>query len=297
VSKIFNMIALNKCRKLLFLTLLFIIIFSCSEDVVNINTKELIKTELLDVSYGSDLDQVYDIYLPAERSNSMTKTFVLVHGGSWVSGDKSDMNELVDIIKLNFPEYAIVNINYRLAKIGKPPFPMQTEDIQSVLNHLKDNSEDYQINQKYAFIGTSAGAHLSMLYSYKYDENSLVEMVCSIVGPTNFTDTNYINNPEYSDTLVAIQFLTGQSIVLNPSYYENVSPLFALTSAAPPTILFYGGMDALVPTSQGVDLNNRLTALNIEHEFTIYENEGHGWSGENAIDTAQKLVIFINKHF
>jgi len=291
------MIALNKCSKFLFLSFLFICFYSCSDDEIVISSENQIETELFDISYGSDLDQVYDIYLPAERSKSRTKTFVLVHGGSWISGDKDDMNEISDIIKLNFPEYAIVNINYRLAKIGKSPFPMQTDDIQSVLNHLKNNSEDYQIDQKYAFIGTSAGAHLSMLYSYKHDENSLVDMVCSIVGPTNFTDTNYINNPEYSDALLAIQFLTGQSVSTNPSYYENVSPFHVVTTSVPPTILFYGGMDELVPTSQGVDLNNKLTELNIEHEFTLYEDEGHGWSGENSIDTAQKLVSFIKKHF
>ena len=128
------MIALSKCNKLLFLSFLFISFYSCSEDEIIISSEELIETELLDVSYGSDLEQVYDIYLPAERAKSVTKTFVLVHGGSWISGDKNDMNELAEIIKLNFPKYAIVNMNYRLATIGKPPFPMQTEDIQSVLN-------------------------------------------------------------------------------------------------------------------------------------------------------------------
>lgn len=270
------MIALNKCNKILFLSFLFISFYSCSDDEISIDTNTQVQSELKNVSYGSDVDHVYDIYLPARRTKTTTKTFVLLHGGGWISGDKNDINELYSMIKSNFPEHAIVNMNYRLAGIGKPPFPMQTDDIQKVLDHLKEKSEVYQINQKYAFIGTSAGGHLSMLYAYKHDQNSLVEMVCSIVGPTNFTDANYIENPEYSDFLTAIQFLTGQSVTLNPSYYEDLSPLHVVIASAPPTILFYGGLDELVPTSQGIDLNNKLNELNIIHEFTLYEHEGHG---------------------
>lgn len=291
------MIALSKCNKILFLSILFINFYSCSDDELNIAKNSQVESEIRNVSYGSDSDQIYDVFLPSGRSKSITKTFILLHGGGWVSGDKRDLSELYSMLKLNFSDYAIVNMNYRLATIGKPPFPMQTNDISSVLNHLKEKSEDYQIKQKYAFIGTSAGAHLSMLHSYKYDPNSLVELVCSIVGPTNFTDTNYINNPEYSEAITAIQFLTGQSLTLNPSYYEELSPLHVLSESAPPTILFYGALDELVPTSQGVDLNNKLNELNIDHEFTLYNNEGHGWVGENSIDTAQKLIAFINKHF
>lgn len=286
----------DKINKILILIFLILGFYSCSdnnEDPIQV----LPVSEIKNIAYGVDSDQIFNVYLPAGRSKLSTKTFVLVHGGSWISGDKNDISDFVTILKFNFPEYAIVNMNYRLASFGNPPFPMQTDDIQSVLDHLENNSEEYQIRQKYAFLGVSAGAHLSMLYAYKYDTNTTVDMVCSIVGPTNFTDTNYVDNPNYANFITAIQLMTGESITENPAYYEGFSPLHVVTESAPPTILFYGGKDDLVPTSQGIEMNDKLSELNVEHEFTLYENEGHGWTGTNSIDTSTKLVNFINLHF
>ena len=77
------------------------------------------------------------------------------------------------------------------------------------------------------------------------------------------------------------------------TFLEEISPYHRVTSSAPPTILFYGGQDPLIPTSQGVDLRDKLQSLNIINEFTLYENEGHGWVGINLLDTGLKLKNFI----
>ena len=115
-------------------------------------------------------------------------------------------------------------------------------------------------------------------------------MVCSIVGPTNLADPAYTENPIY-DPIFEIfgDELTNQ-------YLENSSPLHRVTASAPPTILFYGGQDPLVPTSQGIDMDARLETLGITHEFTFYENEGHGWVGLNLFDTWTKLKLFTETH-
>lgn len=284
----------NKFSEILILSILIVGFYSCdnNSDIITISTLE--KTKILDVSYGQDQDQIYDIYLPEGRAQ-VTKTFILIHGGAWVSGDKNDLNSIVSVLQLNFPEYAIVNMNYRLASLIKNPFPMQTDDIAAVIAHLK--TQNYQIGSELGFIGTSAGGHLSMLYSFKYGNSEDIKMVCSIVGPTNFTDTNYTNNPDYSNFRLALQLLTGFDLIENPEYYENLSPYHVATESAPATILFYGGKDELIPSSQGVEMNEKLNQLNVEHEFTLYENEGHGWTGINLLDTNNKLTLFIQKHF
>lgn len=283
----------NKFSEFLIFSFLLIGFYSCSDSNNDLIVTQS-KIEIFNVSYGSHSDQKYDIYLPEGRTNS-TKIFILVHGGSWVSGDKKDMGVMVASLQEHFPNYAIVNINYRLGGANMNPFPMQIDDIQAVISHVQ--SESYQIGNEYAFIGTSAGAHLSMLYSYTTDNSDLIKMVCSIVGPTNFTDPSYVDNPDYTNFILAIQAVTGISIVTNPSYYENLSPYHVVNSDAPPTILFYGGQDELVPTSQGVDINEKLNQLDVTHEFILYENEGHAWTGENLIDTNNKLIAFIQNQF
>lgn len=294
---------LNKFSE--FLLFLFIIFFinSCSDNETIDNTKvsepiENIKAiELTDVSYGSSFEQKYDIYLPKDRNNNDTKVFILIHGGAWASGDKNDMSTMADILKLRFPDYAIVNINYRLANVATPAFPMQINDIELLISELKSKALEYQITDNYGFIGSSAGAHLAMLYTYSYDEMNNVKMICSIVGPTNFTDENYTNNLDYTEAISTIQLIFGVEYVTNIQFYKNISPYHVVTSTAPPTILFYGGQDELIPTSQGIDMNNKLNDLGVPNEFTIYLDEGHGWNGEAAIDTANKLTNFILTYF
>ncbi len=243
------------------------------------------------MSYGTDPDQVFDIYLPANRTLD-TKIMILVHGGGWTSGDKSSMNILKDFILQEIPDVAIVNINYRLADQNNPPFPMQIDDISAIVSYLKDQQSAYVISDEIGFIGTSAGAHLSMLWSYAHDDNAATNMVASIVGPTNFTDPAYLNNtnPELQE------IIDIYGIDASIEFLELVSPYHQVTVDAPPTILFYGGQDPLIPTSQGVDMQARLETLGVTHQFILYPNAGHGWIGSEFIDTWTNLKAFIGSH-
>lgn len=287
----------NIGNKLIIFLLIISFTFSCTknDDADIVDTS--IAKQFMDVSYGSAPQQIYDIYLPKDRTISQTKVLVLVHGGSWISGDKNDLNDIVETLKQEFPEYAIANINYQLATIGKSPFPMQINDLEAAVSHLKSKSVEYAISTNYGFIGVSAGAHLSMVYTYQNTNSNNIKMVCSIVGPTNFTDVNYISNPDYAQVSQGIQLLTGVNYEANPDYYKNLSPYHIVTNNAPPTILFYGGKDELIPTSQGIDLQIKLEDLGVTHEFTLYENEGHGWEGNALNDTYSKLKQFILNYF
>ncbi len=289
----------NKFSKFLFASLIILFISSCvtNNNDDGDNTLPLEDIALLNVAYGTNPQQKYDIYLPANRSNISTKVVVLVHGGSWIGGDKRDMNYLVNALKVRHPNHAVVNINYRLASVGNSPFPMQIDDIKSVLSNLEANEENYQINDDYGFVGVSAGAQLSMLYTYKFDLDAKVAFVGSIVGPTNFTDPSYLNDPNYADLILGIQLLTGVNYEDDPQYYIDLSPYHVATVTSPPTILFYGDEDELIPTSQGVEMQAKLDELGVTNEFTLYAGEGHGWDGENAVDTLNKLSDFIDTYF
>ena len=276
---------------------LFAFVFSnlgCSNDSYDNNdvvVPDMVEAyQALNVFYGSDLNQSFDLYLPENRTTS-TKVIILVHGGSWVGGDKSDMSSIKDYILETHPNVGVVNMNYTLADAVNPPLPMQTVDISAVVDYLSANKSTLILSDDIGFIGISAGAHLSLLWSYAYDINNQVDMVCSIVGPTNFTDPAYSEstNPFFQSLL----FLFG-----NPSvtFLESASPYHRATTSSPPTLLFYGGMDPLVPNSQGTEMDAQLTDLGVPHEFHFYPEEGHGWVGANYTDTAVKISSYINQY-
>jgi len=275
--------------------ILFITVLSCSDDD-SITDKNKIPInpsksyEKLNISYGDDVNQKFDLYLPANRTLA-TKIIVLVHGGGWSSGDKSDMNDIKNLLIEDLPDLAIVNMNYKLADVNHPPYPMQIDDITSVINHLKSNQIRYTISNDLGFIGLSAGAHLSLLWSYAFDADRKVNMVCSIVGPTNFTDQEYLNPNPLIKPLINL-------FGINPeiSFLEDVSPFHQVKSYSPPTILFYGGKDPLIPTTQGTEMRDKLKSLGVINEFTLYTDAGHGWIGLELLDTWTKLKVFIQTH-
>lgn len=265
------------------------LLVSCSDTNESPAPQNLEYRELLDVSYGANSEQVFDIYLPENRSTN-TKVMILVHGGGWNAGDKSQMNDFKDYIRQVLPDVAVVNMNYRLADASNPPHPMQMNDITLVVDALEVNRDEYVIGSDIGFMGTSAGGHLSLLWSYAYDTSKKVTMVCSLVGPTNLADEAYINSENQALRDLIFQF--GNDI----EFLREVSPLFKANTTSPPTILFYGAQDPLIPNSQGIDLHARLNELNVINEFTLYPDGGHGWVGEDLFDTSVKLKAFIEEH-
>lgn len=249
---------------------------------------------LQNISYGNNSAQKMDIYLPANRSATGTKVFVLVHGGAWAAGDKADFTFMFNNIKTYYPNHAIINLNYRLATATSPAFPKQIDDIQLALNEIQQSK--YGVSKNYFFIGGSAGGHLALLYSYGYDPNHYVKGVCNTVGPTDFTDTSYTNNPSY---LSVVNVLVGAAAYLqNPNSVQQVSPSYRATATSPPTISFFGDADTLVPATQKALLHDKLTQLGVTNEATVYPGEGHGgWNAAHTQDYTLKLVNFVNTYF
>jgi len=277
-------------KKLFLLPVLFLLLLTgCSseDDSKTITDDVSVKKELLNVSYGSDAEQKIDIYLPAGRSEN-TKVIVLLHGGSWIAGNKSDMTYLVPSIQQQFPNHAIVNINYRLATDSSPAFPKQINDIQEVIKHLEKTG--YKISDDYAFIGFSAGGHLALLYSYAYDPDHHVKAICDVVGPADFSDPNYLSHPLFSS---ASQNLIGTNTPTQEQILA-VSPVAHITADAPPTLSFYGGQDPLVPATQGQRLKDALDNVNVYNEFNFYPNGGHAdWDDATFAEVYGKITAFL----
>ena len=123
---------------------------------------------LLNVKYGTDVKQSMDVYLPSGRSAS-TPVLILIHGGAWVEGNRTDLNAFVDTLKRRAPQYAIFNISYRLAANGQNLFPSQEEDVKAAVEFIYSKRDEYKISDRFGLLGASAGAHLALLHAYKYN--------------------------------------------------------------------------------------------------------------------------------
>jgi acetyl esterase/lipase len=117
----------------------------------------------VDVPYGLDDAQKYDVYLPAERDNA--PIIVMIHGGEWTGGDKQDAD--VAAAKAGYwvaRGYVFVSVNYRLLP-KKDPL-VQAADVALAIASIQKNASNWGADKaKLVLMGSGAGGHLAALLS------------------------------------------------------------------------------------------------------------------------------------
>jgi len=249
---------------------------------------------LTDVAYATaDAKQKMDVYLPANRSAANTYIVVMVHGGSWSGGDKTDFNVDIPSIRTLLGNYAIFNINYRLANGSSVLLQQQTDDINTAFDFITSKAAEYNINpSKIALMGASAGGHLALLKAFKGNADGRIKAMVDLFGPTDMA-WMYNNHPVAIYTQPIIANVMGGTPTTNATGYTNGSPINFVAATAPPTIIFHGTADPVVPISESDRLNIKLQTAGVVHQYITYTGEGHGWVGANLTDTYNKAVDFI----
>lgn len=246
------------------------------------------------VSYGSDAAHKMDIYLPAGRTTSTTKVMVLVHGGGWTAGDKSEFDPYIATLQQRLPDYAIFNINYRLANNNVNRFPVQENDVKAAVEFISNKLGDYSVSNKVVFLGFSAGAHLALLQGYKHTSAVKPKAIISFFGPTDLVDM--YNNPVSMYAPLLLEALIGAKPTQDLNAYQQSSPTFFVNGSVAPTMLLHGGQDNLVAASQSVMLRDKLQAAGVVNQYIFYPNEGHGWFGPTLNDSFDKVEAFLDEN-
>ena len=220
-----------------------------------------------------------DIY-KLKNLKTAAPVLIFIHGGGWSKGDKSDyLPYLVDYAEKG---YVTVTVSYRLSGIA--PFPAAVQDVECAVQWIRDHSGEYMINpDKIALIGGSAGGHLAMMHAYSDTSNSRVQAVVNIYGPTDLT-TEYAR---YRGE--CLKFL-GKSYHEAPDLYRAASPRTYISPDDPPTLIFHGTIDSLVPVSQSDSLQKWLDHARIPNEYHRLK----GWP--HTMDLSQKVNDYCQYH-
>ncbi|GHT16419.1 hypothetical protein AGMMS4956_18870 [Bacteroidia bacterium] len=257
------------------------------------NTSTQVKNPLkganiTNLSYGTDAQQTLDISIPS--GIGAATAIVYIHGGSYISGDKAEMVSFLNDYK---PKVIVASINYRLvvpSAQNNVHIDEMLADVGSALGKIKQTARENGVGvSKVILMGHSAGAHLSLLYGYKYfpqDNNSAIPIAAcvSLAGPTDFTDdigwtSGEFSLPELSGLASA---LTGQMVIITQNDYtqqsnyetfraaaETISPAYYVSQSkgVPPTIMVHAEGDNTVPYSNSARLNTALNSTNIVHQL------------------------------
>jgi len=284
-----------KLKTSLLVSLSFLIFaVSCTKDdsgsgggVITVAAKTI-----LNEPYGTDPLQKMDIYLPANRSVTSTKVLILIHGGGWTQGDKIDFNVSIDTLKKRLPDYAIFNLNYRLASFGVNLFPTQELDVKAAIEFIYGNRNTYLVSDKFVLLGASAGAHLSLLHAYKYASPVKIKAVVDFFGPTDMVDM--YNNPGAYPALTIALLLSGTP-TSNAPLYQQSGPINFVNATSCPTIILQGGVDPLVnANTQSLALKTKLTTALVINQYVLYPGGGHGdWDVATYTDAYNKIQAFL----
>jgi acetyl esterase/lipase len=248
-----------------------------------------------DLSYGTDQAQEFDIYVPKNASVKLP-LIIFLHGGAWIAGDKEDVSAIAKFLANQ--GFVVINMNYRLLPNFSHPAPM--EDIQMVLQWVKQNSEQYKIDTMHiGMSGHSAGGHLIALYALTQNESYItggstlprVYAIAPMAGGYTLEGIN-ITSARRENTIIAwLKTADPQSLGLPINQIDSTDNVTFL--------LLHGNKDVNSPPAQSIMFRDELAAKGIPVELKIYPGRTHLTlvSGIlNNDEVARDLVSFFNQN-
>lgn len=220
-----------------------------------------------------------DLYLP-NNTDPPYQVLVYVHGGSFTSGDKRKGSGIIDIPVMTAHGYAVAALNYRL--MPENPFPAEVIDTKCAIRYLRAHASEYQIKTKKIGIwGGSAGGHLAAMVGLTngdtafevgeyLDQSSRVDAVVEMFGPTNLVD--HFN--WFQRWLLRRAFGTDDP---SSDFLHSSSPVYKVTSAAPPFLILHGEQDSAVPVTQAQELHKEFINADATSTLVIVKNANHNF--------------------
>lgn len=195
--------------------------------------------ETLEVAPGLPLD----LYRAVRSDGRAAPCVVVVHGGGWDSGDRTQLPGLNHWLARQ--GYTVAAISYRLAPAHQ--WPAQRDDVLQALAFLKARAATLAIDPaRLVLLGRSAGGQIAQTVGYTAGDPA-IRGVVGLYAPSDLI-FGYVNTTE--DDMLKSPALMRQYLGGSPetarANYESASAIFHVTPRVPPTLLLHGRNDALV---------------------------------------------------
>ena len=263
------------------------------------------QTEYFDLAYGDADRQTLDLVLPG-KTNGEAGLVLYIHGGAWITGNKDAYR--ASLRQAAAMGYAAAAINYRYVS-AEVTMDMLMDDVSAALSAIRlIGARQNLAIKKVLLTGTSAGAHMSLLYAYKHAADAPITpaAVVSYCGPSDLTDRAYLEENQLGDLnwmLALSNAITG--IQITAEEYKNktgnyaeweealqsYSPVNFVSPACPPTVIAHGAEDTVVPFSTAQTLEKALTDNGVKHDFVVFPHSGHGLDADP--DVYEKTIDLL----
>lgn len=212
-------------------------------------------------------------YYPAQQSG-LRPCVVVIHGGSWSSGDNKQLPELNSY--LAHAGYHVVSVNYRLAPAFRNPIPV--EDVYAAMDYLRAHATELKIDTtNFVLLGRSAGAQIALLAAYRQQVPG-IRGVIDFYGPADMVwGYSLPASPLVMDSRKVLEDYLGGTYNAVPDNYAASSPIEFVNRNTVPTLIIHGEKDVLVAYEHSIRLNKKLDDNGIKHYFLSLPWATHGF--------------------
>ena len=170
-----------------------------------------------------------DLYLPAPDAKP-APLVLLVHGGGWSSGERTNMAPLA--ARLAARGYAAATVSYRLS--GQARYPAAIDDVKAALDWLRAQGPGLGLDPaRVAIAGGSAGGQIAALVGMTRPRD--VRAIVNIDGLSDFTSEDarrHEDDPAKKPSAAGAWF--GGRYADNPALWREASPLTHAGKDSPP---------------------------------------------------------------
>lgn len=221
-----------------------------------------------------------DLYRP-KKSKAKAPIVVMVHGGGWISGDKSHMEPLAKTLAAR--GYVAATVEYRLSP--EIEYPAGVQDVKFAIRWLKCQSKKWKADSaKVAILGASAGGQLAALVAYssgleKFEVEGGPDASSRVQAAVDMDGVLAFHHPESEEGTVAAKWLGGTYEAI-PEIWDEASALYHVTSDDPPTLFlnssylrFHAGQDDVIEKLDryGIESEVHRMGERTPHTFWLFD--------------------------
>jgi acetyl esterase/lipase len=188
-----------------------------------------------------------------------------VHGGGWMIGNKEQQG-IPLMLHMAARGWVCVAANYPLSPRAR--WPEHLVALKRAMHWIREHATEYGADPSFvAVTGGSAGGHLAAMVALSSDDKSLqpgfedvdtsVQACVPHYGVYDFTDESGARfTRQRLNNLIRPYVMSRDASY--PDDYRAASPLYRVTSDAPPFLVLHGRNDTLVPVAEARAFVNRL---------------------------------------
>lgn len=210
-----------------------------------------------------------DLYLPGP-SQTRPPVVVLVHGGGWRSGDRSNLAPLA--ARLAARGYAAATVSYRLS--GEAQYPAAIIDVKDSLAWLASRQQEFGFDaSRIVVAGGSAGGQIAALVGMT---DRSVRAVINIDGLSDFTSPEALkheDDPAKNPSAAGAWF--GGRYAEKRTLWHEASPINYVGKDSPP-VLFIGSGEARFSVGREA-MVERLAANGVRSSVVVLPGTPHSF--------------------